>query len=263
MKTKKIYLFGVMLFVSFYQVDAQDKPAAAPTATSSKDGHALNFIKINLTGIALKNYSIQYERVTGKKTSVGATFRSMPNSFLPFKSQLLDIVDNTDTTTRNAINTFKMSNFAFTPEFRFYIGKKGYGRGFYIAIFYRYAGFKTDNFIVEYKDNMNVKNNINLTGKLTTNTGGIMLGTQWLLGKHLCLDWWILGPHYGTGKGDFNGVSNKPLSASDQADLKKQLNDLDIPFTDKTVNVTANGASLQLGGPWAGIRAGISFGVRF
>jgi hypothetical protein len=41
------------------------------------------------------------------------------------------------------------------------------------------------------------------------------------------------------------------------------LQDLDIPFTHKTVNVTTNSASLKLQGPWAGVLAGLLIGFRF
>jgi hypothetical protein len=90
-----------------------------------------------------------------------------------------------------------------------------------------------------------------------------MFGSQWLIGRRLVLDWWIFGPQYGSGKGDFEGTSSKPLTQQEQDDLHQTLDDIDIPLTDKTVNVTANGASIKLSGPWAGIRSGISLGVRF
>jgi hypothetical protein len=41
------------------------------------------------------------------------------------------------------------------------------------------------------------------------------------------------------------------------------MEDIDISLTDKTVNVTSNSASLKFDGPWAGLRTGLSIGVRF
>ncbi len=79
----------------------------------------------------------------------------------------------------------------------------------------------------------------------------------------MCLDIWFFGPHYGSGKGNFNGVSSRTLTQEEQNDLRQQLNDLDIPLTNKTVSVTSNGASLKLDGPWGGVRTGLSIGVRF
>ena len=77
------------------------------------------------------------------------------------------------------------------------------------------------------------------------------------------LDIWIFGPHYGSGKGNFSGASSRLLSKDEQNGLRDQLNSIDIPLTDKTVSVNANGASLQLDGPWGGIRGGISLGFKF
>ena len=63
--------------------------------------------------------------------------------------------------------------------------------------------------------------------------GGILFGIQKFIVKHICIDTWLLGPHYGSGKGNFSGVSGKPLSLEEQADLKKQLDDIDIPLTER------------------------------
>jgi hypothetical protein len=142
-----------------------------------------------------------------------------------------------------------------------YLGK-GHGRGFYIAPFYRVARYKTNTLSFDYQG-AGTSGTINLSGTLTSNTAGILFGSQWFIGKHVVLDWWLFGPHYGSGKGDFEGTSTKPLTQQEQDDLRQTLNDIDIPLTDKTVNVTANRASLKLSGPWAGIRSGISIGVRF
>lgn len=221
-----------------------------------------NILKLNLTALPLKQYSLQYERVLNRKISLAAGFRLMPSTGLPFKQLILDNAAN-DPDTRDAIESFRISNIAITPELRFYLSKRGYGRGFYIAPFYRYARYTSNRMRFTYDDGSGGTGTIDLNGKLTTNTGGILLGSQWNLGKVVVLDWWILGPHYGSGTGVFTGVSSQALSPAEQDDLRSQLNDIDIPFTTTTVNVTANSASLKLDGPWAGIRAGFSLGVRF
>ena len=220
-----------------------------------------NLFKVNLTALVFKNYSFQYERVLTRKVSFAVAFRTMPSSSLPFKNTIIDANNNQDT--KDAIDALRLSNTAVTPEFRFYMSKKGYGRGFYIAPFYRYASFKADGMKFSYTNSSNTKSNILLSGKLTANTGGILFGTQKTLGKHLCLDIWILGPHYGSGAGDFSGISSTPLTQAEQDGLRQSLNDFDIPLTNKTVIVTANGATMKLDGPWGGIRSGISLGFRF
>jgi hypothetical protein len=224
--------------------------------------HPENLIKVNLTAIALKNYSLQYERVLNRKFSIALACRAMPSSALPFKDKILSSTNN-DQGTIDAINALRLKNMAITPELRFYLSKRGYGRGFYIAPFYRYASFEVNNLEFTYTNSSNTDSKVSLSGKLTSNTGGILLGTQWPLGKHFCIDIWWLGPHFGSGTGDFSGNPDTPFTQSEQDDIRQQLNDLDIPLTRKTVTVTSNTAAINLHGPWGGIRSGISFGVRF
>ncbi|MEO9005235.1 MAG: hypothetical protein ABI288_10880 [Ginsengibacter sp.] len=223
----------------------------------------LNVVKLNLTGLLLNNYALQYERVLNRKISVALQYRMMPETGIPFKSTILKQVGNDDPETKKLIDDFRMSNFAITPELRIYLSKKGYGRGFYIAPFYRYASFNSNDLNIFYTDDNNVDQSIKMSGKLTTNTAGLLMGVQSDLGKHVTLDISFFGPHYGAGKGDFTGTTSTPLSAEEQADLRQQLEDLDIPLTTTTVNVNANGASLKLDGPWAGYRFAISLGIRF
>lgn len=251
--------------VTAINVTAQIENASADTFIQKKEVKKpnLNFIKTNITGILLKNYSIQYERILNRKFSVAVQYRMMPVTTIPFQKLILKAVGDEDPDTKNIIEDFRLSNYAITPEVRFYASRKGYGRGFYIAPFYRYASFTTNDLNVFYTDDNDVESSIKLSGKLNTNTGGILFGVQSFLGKHVVLDLWFFGPHFGNGKGDFSGTSSKPLTQSEQDDLRQQLEDIDIPLTDKTVNVNANGVSLKLDGPWAGIRGGISLGVKF
>jgi hypothetical protein len=114
-----------------------------------------------------------------------------------------------------------------------------------------------------FTNSSNTESSMLLSGKLTANTGGLLFGAQWALGKRLSLDLWLLGPHYGSGNGNFTGTSGTPLTQLEQDNLRKQLEDFDIPLTKKTVTVNASGATLKLDGPWGGIRSGLSFGFRF
>ena len=259
MRTYICIAFGLMLCLT------TNLYAQSSTAESNSNASAekMNFIKVNLTGLAFKNYSVQYERVINRKWSLAFAFRTMPTTHLPFKSQISKAVGTSNPETQTTIENMTLSNLAITPELRFYVGRHGYGRGFYIAPFYRFAKFKSSDITFTYKDNLNVSSRINLSGDITANTGGILFGIQRPLGKHLCLDLWLLGPHYGGGKGNFSGVSDKVLTPFEQDDLRQQLNDIDIPLTKKTVTVTATGANVNLDGPWGGIRSGISIGFRF
>ncbi len=260
---QRLFLLPALILFSCLQLTAQDQPEGTETKEpAEKNTMPMNMIKVNLTSLPLKQYALQYERVLSRKFSFALGVRVMPESTLPFKQAILDAVGD-DPDTRDVLETFQMSNLAITPEFRFYLSKRGYGRGFYLAPFYRYASYKTSQLEFDYDDGGGGTETINMTGKLTSHTGGLLLGAQWPLGKRLVLDWWILGPHYGTGNGLFNGISSQTMTPAEQDDLRTELEDLDIPLTNKKVVVTANGASLELDGPWGGIRAGFSLGIRF
>jgi hypothetical protein len=252
-------------FITTFNASAQDANVNSMAPVNMKEktsGHNMNIIKTNLTGIFLKNYSLQYERILSKTFSIALSYRTMPSSTLPFKTLILKQLGD-DPETKKTIDDLRLSNTAITPEVRIYMSKKGYGRGFYIAPFYRHANFKSDGVNVFYTTSTNVQNSIKLSGELTSNTAGLLLGVQRFIGKRIVLDTWIFGPHYGSGKGDFIGTSSRPLTQDEQNGLRNQLNSIDIPLTDKTVSVNANGATSKLDGPWGGIRSGISLGFKF
>lgn len=161
------------------------------------------------------------------------------------------------------LEKFSISNTAITPEIRLYLSRKGYGRGFYLAPFYRYSSFSLGGVSTEINDGTEATKIISLSRKLTAHSGGLLMGAQWPIGKYICLDWWILGPHYGISKGQLTRTSSVALLESEQTELKNELNDLNIPLVQKNVTVNANSANVKLTGPFAGIRSGISLGVKF
>lgn len=201
MQPKKLLLL-IGLCICVAQVKAQKQESTKQEGTTTPS----NIAKLNLSGLAFKNYSVQYERILKRKVSLAVAVRTMPSSTLPFKNTIVKNISDDDPDAKKTLETFKLSNFAITPEVRFYLSKKGYGRGFYVAPFYRYASFKTSTLNFDYEGN-GTSGSINLTGKLTANTVGLMFGSQWFLGEHVTLDWWIFGPHYGSGTGTFEGKS--------------------------------------------------------
>lgn len=260
MKYTSTILCIAFMLAACQLLNAQDTGANASESTQNQNtvDFKRNLLKVNLPGLVVKNYSLQYERVMGKATSLALSLRTMPTSSIPLKGFILDLADN-DPDTKDVLDKLRLSNFAITPEFRWYVGKRGYGRGFYIAPFYRYARFKSNDVVVEY-DNTE---SITLKGEQSAHTGGLLFGAQWFLGKTICLDWWILGPHYGSGDGLFTGVTDHLLSPQEQSSLRDALEDIDIPLVKEQITVTANGANVKFTGPWAGLRAGLSLGIRF
>lgn len=256
---KLLLITGLLLFCTLSNIFAQEQQSST---SENKVRIPKNYLKFNITSIVLKNYSVQYERALSKTISLAFTFRDMPSTNLPFKSQILKQVDANDESARNAIEGVKIGNMAYTPEVRFYLGKKGYGRGFYIAPFYRYAKFDASNLEIDYEyqnsDDQQVNANIFMSGNITANTVGLMFGAQWALGKYICLDWWLLGPHAGKSKGDLSGIPSEAIPPEGQTEIRQTLEDLDIPMVKQTVEVTENKVNMKIDGPWGGIRAGIS-----
>lgn len=78
------------------------------------------------------------------------------------------------------------------------------------------------------------------------------------------LDLWFPGPHGGTVTGILNAQSpNLSLSPSEQEDLRQSIEDVDIPFVKKEVEVSAHQVKAKITGPWIGFRTGISLGFHF
>ena len=244
-------------FLLFFTIAASAQMSSPENLVYKKD-----IIKINVLALPLKNISVQYERILSRKISAALGIRSMPQTSLPFKNILINEVGNNDPDTKDVINNSRISNLAITPELRFYLGK-GYGRGFYIAPYYRYVRFSTNSITINYSEPNGPKQSLSLSGDMSANTGGVMFGAQWLLGKHVTLDWWILGAQYGTGTGNFNGLSSKSFTPGEQADIKQTLDDVDIPLVTKTVSVSANNVHVNVGGPFGGLRSGLLIGIRF
>jgi hypothetical protein len=232
-------------------------------APSEKRKISKNFIKFNITSALIKNYSLQYERVLSRVVSVAVSFRVMPETGIPYSDKIIKWFDITDPETQVVIKNSIIGNYAITPEIRFYTGKKKYGNGFYFSLFYRYGHYTANNVLIPYDTDNGDQVTMNTSGNVSAHTGGFMLGAQWALGKHICLDWWIFGPQLGVSSGDMISLSSGPLSEVDQQNIADNLNSIDIPWFTPTVNVTSDKVSMTFDGPWAGLRAGLSLGVKF
>lgn len=257
---KKLLILSMIYTSLMPAVCAQEVPAPLPADTVKI---SKNLIKFNVTAAFIKNYSLQYERILSRNVSLGVAVRVMPETGIPYSDNIIKWFDITDPDAQNVIENAIVGNYAITPEVRFYTGKKRYGNGFYFSLFYRYGHYTVDNAIVPYTNDLDEDITLSSSGNVSSHTGGFMIGAQWALGKHLCLDWWILGPHFGISSGDMNSLPSAPLSEVDQQDIADSLNEIDIPMFDQTVNVTADKVNMVFDGPWGGIRAGLSIGFKF
>jgi hypothetical protein len=215
-----------------------------------------NIVKINLIGFSING---QYERILSKRVSIAVSYKILPSGKFLFRG----LIPTTDQQARESLDNLIVTNSAITPEVRFYLGKKGYGQGFYLAPFFRSAKFGGKGIDIDFTLDNGQAATFSMEGNIKANTFGLLLGAQWKLGKNFWLDWQILGPHYGSGSGNITGTTNLSLSPTERTSLENALKDITIPFINQNVTVTPNKAIVDLKGPWAGLRTGISLGFGF
>nr|WP_302850492.1 DUF3575 domain-containing protein [Chryseobacterium sp. SSA4.19] len=229
--------------------------------TAALSSEKMNIIKTNVTAYAFRNINLSYERAFTHWFSVNMGFGAIPEGKVPFIDYFLSDEDE------RRFQNLEAKVFNFTIEPRFYLGT-GYGKGFYIAPYYRYSKITSNTFDFYYDYTFSgttfqipLKGNGNANG----NSGGVMVGVQFFLtpSKNLVLDLWIAGAHYGSGKGDFTMTSDVVLTPEMQAQLKREIEDLDVPYVNYTVETNTNGARVIIDGPWIGFRSGLSLGYRF
>lgn len=224
-----------------------------------------NIVKTNLTAYIFSNYNLTYERSITRWLSIGVSYGKIPEVKIPLLDQYLSEEDS-DYNFKEAL----ISNSQITIESRFYLGK-GYGKGFYFAPYYRRSKIQMNNVVYTMyfgnDDTDDTPSPLTVSGETTGNSFGLMLGSQWFMGKknNWVIDYWIIGGHYGTSKGNFDALSDRVLTPEEQVELKEVLEDVDLSAADFETTVTTNdrGAKMALTGPWAGLRVGLSFGYRF
>jgi hypothetical protein len=263
---KNILLLLIVAF-SYFEIKAQEI-----TQTKSALENP-NLIKLNLLPIVGGKISVEYERVLSMRFAAAVAVSLRPESGLPFKSRIMDLVDDTEINV--LLDGIKTSSTAIIPEIKFYLNKKGFGQGFYLAPYLKYAKF---NYSAPYTYDVSIEHQgqllydreetIGLKGDLSTFTAGISAGINFKLTDNIFLDWRIISPGYGTSKGSLAGKMS--LNADEQAglnnqlgDLKESLNDLPVKFK-MDYSVHENGADITLNkSPWANIRSGLSIAYKF
>jgi hypothetical protein len=249
MKAKKLIPVLILLFffVSTYSQSTDDKK---------------NIVKTNLTGYIFRNYNLTYERSLTSWLSIGVSYGKIPEGEVPLLNQFLKEGDSDYNFT-----SAQFSDTQITIEPRFYLGK-GYSHGFYFAPYYRQTKIQMDNVIYDmYFGNDDAATPVTFSGKINGTSYGLMLGAQWFIGKknHWIIDYWIIGGHFGTADGNFDGISDRVLTPEEQVELKEALEGIDLSVAnfDNTITTNDRGAKMVLSGPWVGLRAGLSFGYRF
>jgi len=222
-------LIVLFLLIVTYAASAQDKK---------------HLLKLNMGSLVVKNIALQYEHGVGKRTSVAVGVRLKPLGLLPFQQYLRDRINDPDLN----IGNIKEANFALTPEFRYYF--KQSLKGFYIAPYARYAMYGI-NAPVLYHSALTEKTAF-FTGDIHSFSGGILLGSQFSIGKNWMLDFWILGGHFGASTGNLDFTAS--LTPQEQDEIRQTLSNADIPLFDIEYTINANGGTITSKGAWLGFR---------
>lgn len=261
------------VFIAIVLATAISPVFVSGQTSSSNTDEGDNLVKFNLLTLIGGKFAFEYERPLTNRISVGATLNFRPKKGIPFGSTVKNVVDDEDL--NDLIDNFKSSNFSITPEARFYVSKRAPFRGFYIAPYVKYASYGAS---LPYDFEVDVENGgtdiysrtetIPLKGSIQGFTAGVSFGTHFKLARNIYLDWRIIGPGYGSSKGNISG--QMALDADEQAALRESMDDLksdmsDLPLGIKIdYDVNANGAEVKvLRSPWAGIRSGLSIGYKF
>jgi hypothetical protein len=237
---------------------------AGNAAAQSTADSAARLLKVNLPALLFGNLSMQYEQAAGSGRSWAVAVRFRPKAQIPMRALVKQMVE--DTLVR--VDEARIGNFGIIPEYRFYLGRKGALRGFYLSPMVAY-NYYYGNLPVKYYDYVNntiIDKSALFNGHVHTLTAGLQVGAQWKLGGKWYLDWWIIGPNFGLGKGrfDFAGTLNDIEQISLQFELEKIKQTTPLIGMDLVPGRPDDaGAAFTINGPWAGIRAmGISLALR-
>lgn len=270
----KLTAFIIALGVSlgtFAQTTSSTDTAAMITSASATNvlppkPYFHNIVKMNLSSLYLKNYNFSYERLITRKTSVIASFRSMPQTNLGTLKLVEKLVRITEEESiREDLSLITASNKTFTAEIRFYGGRKPGAKGFYLGLYGRTAAF---NAHYNYPYSSGSKDyDIPLQIEARGIGGGFVTGWQFAIARRVTVDLYLLGAHYGKLKGDVTGTVNlSSMTAGEQQQLQDELNDLLVVRNSSYLNTTVNNSGIKgkVSGPFAGLRGlGLHVGIAF
>ncbi|WP_154855469.1 DUF3575 domain-containing protein [Cyclobacterium xiamenense] len=233
-----------------------------PARAQSREYQDRSILKLNLPALALNTYQLQSEYLAHRKFSLVISARYMPSGPLPYATRLASVVDDVS---ESDLLKASLENYAVSPEIRYYLGKKGKGRGFYLASFFqiaRYRGSYAD-LSVDFDLGEEVapyQREVTVEGKLYSLSGGIYIGKQWRFARKFYLDWWIVGGSYGRSNGVFS--ADIPLDAEEQEVIREELAfTAEYPLIRVQPRVNESGIRTDVESFWGGIRTGLCLGI--
>lgn len=230
-----------------------------------------NNVKINLTSLALNNYSLSYERSLTRKVSFVAGYSLMPSTNVGEMNSTKMIAEkfffqDEDGDIQEHLNNANFGDQSFTGELRLYLGKHAGPRGFYVAAYGRQTNMQFD-YLDTYEPMMGDDIPLPYIGKLNGFGGGLMIGAQWLISNRITLDWYIAGAHYGKLGGDISVKQDfSRLSESEKRELEAEAEERFTVGGRKLIDatITNEGAHGKVDAPFLGVRGfGFNLGIAF
>lgn len=227
-----------------------------------------NVVKMNITSLALNNYSFFYERMIARKISVTGGLRFMPTTKLSktmVGKELIKAAD-LDQDDKDEVERLEASNTSITAGIRFYTGKRAGAKGLYAEVYGRFTNFKAKYAYDYTSKGKDYRFPIALDAKGIG--GGVLFGGQFNLAKQLVVDLYIIGAHYGKLSGDLDAITDlSGMDAQERQNMQNDINDLGPSFNDKKVlkaTVSSTGVQGKVDGPFIGARGlGLSLGWTF
>lgn len=225
-----------------------------------------NQLKINFLPLIWNTYSLNYERKLAKRFTFGITGNYKPQGKPPLKNYIQKMFGELDQNYLNNefdIDRLEYSTWSISPEFKYYLGKSGAFKGFYIAGFAKYESL---NIIYDYALEIETSDrhylvDIPLKGDLLAFTGGLYLGVQFKLNENCYIDWQIIGGNFGSGKLDVSVFQN--LTTEEQEKIKEFALNIQEELSDINYDINEKGAKIWGAIPWVGLRTGLSLGYTF
>lgn len=255
-----VLCLGVNAFAQTNEKDEEVKAAPA---------YYKNIVKTNLSSLALNNYSLTYERMLTRKISASLGWRFMPKTQMDqtaLTKEVMNHVEDGDGEISEQLGNLNASGNAITAEFRIYTGSRPGAKGFYAGVYGRYSSFKFD-FPYDFDMEMGGTKRVPFNAKANGIGAGVILGGQFAIAKRVMVDLFIVGGHYGSFKGNVEGLTDlSQLSAQDKEDLKDDLESL-VQIGDKkniTATVQNDGIRADIDMPFIGVRGlGLTVGFAF
>ncbi|MCJ8163869.1 DUF3575 domain-containing protein [Pontibacter sp. E15-1] len=228
-----------------------------------------NIIKINLSSLALDNYSLSYERSLSRKITAVAGYSFIPKTDVA-SIYLVDKVLKKYTTisdeTMDELEAATLANKAYTGELRLYTGRNAGARGFYVSLYGRYMDLDatyTHEYEIDGKSYI-----LPVAGNVEGLGGGLMFGAQWLIARRLTFDWYVIGAHYGRLNVNASAVTDlSTMTPQEQRELEEDIESVNDQLDGRAeikATVTDEGVSIKGNAPFAGIRGlGFSLGIAF